>query len=64
MEELAKYLRKNTQDQLARKLGLSQGAISQWIVAGEIPIKRVLDVSRVTGIPANQLHSDFSEAAA
>jgi len=64
MNEFEKYLEDNTQQQLAQKLGVSQGAISQWITNGEIPIKRVRDVSRITGIPSNKLHPDFSEEAA
>ena len=64
MQELVKYLEANTQEYLAQQLGLSQGAISQWIANGEVPIKRVREVSRVTGISADKLHPDFSAEAA
>jgi len=64
MDEFRHYLETNTQEDLAQKLGLSQGAISQWIANGEIPIKRVRQVSRETGIPTDKLHPDFSEAIA
>ena len=58
------YMEAHTQGDLAEKLGVSQGAISQWIANGEIPIKRVRDISRITGIPSAKLHPDFSQEAA
>ena len=61
MQEFLHFMEKYTQEELAGDLGVSQGAISQWIVNGQIPIKRVRKVSRLTGIPANKLHPDFSE---
>ena len=59
-----KYMEEHTQEDLAKELGVSQGAISQWIANGEIPIKRVRGVSRITGIATDKLHQDFSEEAA
>ena len=64
MDELIEYLKANTQQGLADSLGVSQGAISQWIASREIPIKRVRKISRITGIPADKLHPDFMEDAA
>ena len=44
------------QDKLARALGITSGAISQW---DRIPLNRVLDVERATGIPRYELRPDF-----
>jgi DNA-binding transcriptional regulator YdaS (Cro superfamily) len=41
---------------LARELGISTQAISQW---DRCPIGRVLEVERVTGIPRWQLRPDY-----
>lgn len=41
---------------LSTALGLSRGAVSQWQV---VPLKRVNDVERITGIPREQLRPDF-----
>ena len=43
--------------QLARELGMSQGAISKWIARGKIPSQQVQKVSRIIGIPTDKLHS-------
>ena len=40
---------------LAQSLGLSQQAISKWKANNKIPLDRVLDVSRVTGLPTRLL---------
>lgn len=45
-----------SQAQLARALGLSRAAISQW---REIPVKRVLEIERVTGVSREQLRPDL-----
>lgn len=44
---------------LARHLGISPSAISQW---GSIPIERVLEVERFTGIPRHELRPDIYPA--
>lgn len=41
--------------QLAIRLGISSQAVSQW---RRIPVSRVLDVERVTGVPREQLRPD------
>lgn len=45
-----------TGDKLAANLGISPQAISQW---EKIPLSRVFDVERVTGIPRHELRPDF-----
>lgn len=49
---------------LARKLGISQPAISQW---DRVPVERVKAVSEITGMSPHQLRPDIfgiGEAAA
>lgn len=41
---------------LARELGITQGAISQW---SRVPAERVLDVSRIADIPKEELRPDL-----
>lgn len=45
-----------TSDALAAKLEITPQAISQWT---QIPLGRVFDVERVTGIPRHELRPDF-----
>lgn len=40
------------QSALARKLGISQQSIQQWVV---VPPKRVKQVSEITGVPREEL---------
>mgnify|MGYP002612734003 FL=1 len=40
------------QGALARKLGISQQSIQQWVV---VPLKRVKQVSEITGVPREEL---------
>jgi DNA-binding transcriptional regulator YdaS (Cro superfamily) len=42
--------------QLAYKLKISKGAVSQW---HRVPIARALDVERITGIPRSKLRPDI-----
>lgn len=42
--------------QLALKLGVSAQAISQW---RQVPVSRVLDVERITGVPREELRPDI-----
>ena len=44
---------------LARKLGITHGAIYQW---DKVPAGRVLDVERLTGIPRHELRPDIYPA--
>lgn len=45
---------------LARKIGVSRGAIAQW---KEVPAERMGVVSRETGIPMEVLRPDIFKAA-
>ena len=42
--------------ELARGLGITHGAVSQW---DQVPMNRVLDVERLTGIPRHELRPDI-----
>lgn len=58
MEKFLEYLRGRTQSELARAIGVTQGAVSHWIVAGQIPVKRVPQIAKITGIPLAELRPD------
>lgn len=45
-----------TASELARQLGISPSAVLQW---DEVPVRRVLDVERVTGVSRHQLRPDI-----
>jgi transcriptional regulator with XRE-family HTH domain len=66
MDELLAWLSSNgvTQADLAERLGLTQGAISQWVSKHEVPLRRVREVSDATGIPVQRLRPDFFGEAA
>ena len=67
MNRLLEYLQQpgNSQTALANSLGLSQPAIAKWLERQQIPAERVLEVSRLTGIPAFELRPDiYPERAA
>jgi DNA-binding transcriptional regulator YdaS (Cro superfamily) len=50
-----------TGNELARKIGISPQALSQW---ERVPAERVVAVERATGVPREQLRPDiFGEAA-
>lgn len=49
---------KITQAELASRLGISQPSVSNWRKRG-IPIARVIDVERVTGIHRSKLRPDL-----
>lgn len=49
--------RRGNKATLARKLGISRAAISDW--GGVIPLERVPAVERVTGVPRDLLRPDF-----
>lgn len=48
---------------LARKLGIDKGTVTRWGQNG-VPLNRVLDVERETGIPRQKLRPDFFGEAA
>ncbi|MDW5314998.1 Cro/CI family transcriptional regulator [Rhizobium sp. PL01] len=41
---------------LAREIGITRGAVAQW---ERVPAERMVDVSRVTGIPLPMLRPDL-----
>lgn len=45
--------------ELANRVGVTVGAVWQWKRARRIPIERVFDVERVTGVPRSVLRPDF-----
>lgn len=47
-----------TQRELADRLGIKQPSVSLWRKRG-IPVERVPDIERVTGIPRSKLRPDF-----
>lgn len=50
-----------TQEKLAASIHVSRQAVSAWIRRGRIPLARVSEVSKVTGIPKKLLDPAFSE---
>lgn len=53
---LQKALNSISRVELARRLGITSQAISQW---KKIPAERVVDIEAVTGIPREQLRPDL-----
>lgn len=44
-----------TQTAMAEALGVRQQSVSEWFANGRIPARRALEVSRLTGIPVEDL---------
>ena len=44
---------------LARGLGISASSVCGWRDSGRIPERRVVGVSRLTGIPVSELRPEF-----
>lgn len=45
---------------LARAIGVSPQAVSQWTI---VPVERLIAVEKATGIPRQELRPDLYEAA-
>lgn len=62
MEILKAYFEqeRGRQSQLATSLGITRGAIAQWT---KVPVERVVEVERVTGIPRRLLRPDLYETS-
>lgn len=60
MDALRHYLSQsgNSQVALAEALGITQPAIAKWFRAGKVPLERVADIERITGIPREALRPD------
>lgn len=57
IKELVKYFdEQGTKSDLAKSLGITKGAVSQW---NKIPAAHVLDVERITGISRHVLRPDI-----
>ena len=61
-KQLVEYLRAEwgRQSRLAEDLGVSSGAIHQW-VKRKVPAERLYEVARLTGIPAQVLRPDIEK---
>lgn len=53
-----------TQAALAAKVGFTQQAVSEWVVAGRVSRFAVLPVEAATGVPRYELRPDLFPAAA
>ncbi|KAF7958231.1 hypothetical protein AWV80_01285 [Cupriavidus sp. UYMU48A] len=47
------------QSAVARKIGCTSQAVSKWCNTGEVPMKRLLDFEKATGIPRQQLYPEL-----
>ena len=64
MDKLLAYLNaeRGRRGKLAEAIGISPSAISMW---SRVPADRLMDVSRASGIPPNDLRPDlYAEGAA
>lgn len=61
MDELVRYFNaeRGRRGKLAEAIGVSPPAISMWT---RVPAERLMDVSRATGIPPEQLRPDLYPA--
>ena len=50
-----------TQEKLAASLKISRQSVSAWVRRKRIPLSRVADVSKATGIPKKLLDPAFAE---
>lgn len=63
MQELIQWIEQHGQQELAKRIGVTQGAVSQWLGRGYVPHRRVRAVERETRIPASKLNPDFARQA-
>ena len=61
---LSKVLDAINQAGLAGKLGITRQAVNQWKRKGQIPVERVREIERITGIPRVELRPDIYGDAA
>lgn len=60
MNAFLDYLSKpGAKAKLARALGITHAAVQQWQGRGHVPVERVLQVERITGIPREALRPDL-----
>lgn len=48
LDQVIKYFAATSQQDLGRQIGVTQGAISQWKSAGEIPVFRQIQIEMLT----------------
>ncbi len=48
-----------SKSELARKIGVTPGAVNNWYRRGVIPAERVKDIEAATGVPAAELRPDL-----
>lgn len=41
-----------SQKELAKKVGVSRQAVYKWLLSGEIPVRRVKTIAKLTQLPA------------
>lgn len=44
---------------LADALRVTRSAVSHWVKGGELPVKRVLEIERLTGVSRHKLRPDI-----
>ncbi|MDR2506582.1 MAG: helix-turn-helix domain-containing protein [Candidatus Accumulibacter sp.] len=48
-----------SQSALARAVNVTPQAVQQWVEAGRVSHKKVIDVERVSGVPRQELRPDI-----
>jgi DNA-binding transcriptional regulator YdaS (Cro superfamily) len=48
-----------TQRSLAIALNISPTAVNQWFIAKQVPIRRAVQISKMTGLTLNELRPDI-----
>lgn len=47
------------QSAVARKIGCTSQAVSKWCSTGEVPLKRLIDFEKATGIPREKVYPEL-----